>query len=288
MIYVGTSGYGFHNWSPTFYPSWLLYEDYLDFYSERFNCCELTFTRYRIPTVEDQERLLRRSAGRLVFTVKAHRRLTHQRPLDIKDIKDTKDLSLARHFAASLAPLIQARKLGAVVAQFPFFFINNPDHRAYVCRLRAALEGLPLVVEFRHDSWFNEETLHFLRGWDIGVACVDVPKLAKLPDPRALVTSELGYVRFHGRNASRWWKWWAPRSKDQGYRYDYNYRRRELMGWIPRLREIEKQSKHTFVIFNNHWQGQAVINAQALQKLLSRNSSVVTARQMAAAQLRAG
>ena len=60
------------------------------------------------------------------------------------------------------------------------------------------------------------------------------------------------------------------------------------MGWIPRLREIEKQSKYTFVIFNNYWQGQAVINAQALQKLLSRKSSVVTARQMAAAQLRAG
>ena len=280
MIYIGTSGYGYHNWSPSFYPSWLLYEDYLDFYSEQFNCCELTFTRYRMPTVEDQERLLRRSAGRLVFTVKAHRRLTHQRPLE------TKDLSLAHHFAASLAPLVQARKLGAVVAQFPFTFINNPEHRAYVCRLRAALEGLPLVVEFRHDSWLDEETLHFLRGWDIGVACVDTSKLAKLPGPRALVTSDRGYVRFHGRNASRWWKWWV---KDQGYRYDYNYRRRELMGWIPRLREIEKQSQHTFVIFNNHWQGQAVINAQELQKILNkRKSSVATARQMVAPQLLAG
>ena len=52
MIYVGTSGYGYHNWSPTFYPPWLIHDDYLDFYSERFNCCELTFTRYRIPTVD--------------------------------------------------------------------------------------------------------------------------------------------------------------------------------------------------------------------------------------------
>ena len=278
MIYIGTSGYGYHNWSPSFYPTWLFYEDYLDFYSERFNCCELTFTRYRMPTVEDQERLLRRSAGRLVFTVKAHRGLTHLRPLEIKD------LSLARHFAASLAPLVEAQKLGAVVAQFPFSFINNPEHRAYVCRLRAALEGLSLVTEFRHDSWLDEETLYFLRGWDIGVACVDIPKLAKLPGPRALVTSDLGYVRFHGRNASRWWKWWA---KDRGYRYDYNYRRRELMGWVPRLREIEKQSKHTFVIFNNHWQGQAVINAQELQKLLNRSRAVATTRP-AALQLRAG
>jgi uncharacterized protein YecE (DUF72 family) len=279
MIYIGTSGYGYHNWSPIFYPSWLFYEDYLDFYSEQFNCCELTFTRYRMPTVDDQERLLRRSAGRLVFTVKAHRRLTHQRPLE------TKDMSLARRFAVSLAPLTQAQRLGAVVAQFPFSFINNPDHRAYVCRLRTALDGLPVVAEFRHDSWFNEETLHFLRGWDVGVACVDTPQLARLPGPRALVTSELGYVRFHGRNAFRWWKWWA---KEEGYRYDYNYRRRELLGWVPRLREIERQSKHTFVIFNNHWQGQAVVNAQALQKILKRSRSATVAPRTVATHLRAG
>ena len=280
MIYVGTSGYGYHNWSPTFYPPWLIHEDYLDFYSEQFNCCELTFTRYRMPTVDDQERLLRRSAGRVVFTVKAHRSLTHQRPLE------TKDLSFARRFAASLAPLVEARKLGAILAQFPFSFINNPDHRAYLSRLRTALNGFPLVAEFRHDSWFNEETLHFLRGWDIGVACVDTPELPKFPGPSALVTSGLGYVRFQGRNASHWWKWWA---KDQAYRYDYNYRRRELMGWVPRLREIERQSKHTFVVFNNHWQGQAVVNAQALQRLLKRSrSTVAVRRKTVAVQLLAG
>ena len=280
MIYVGTSGYGYHNWSPIFYPPWLFYEDYLDFYSEQFNCCELTFTRYRMPTVDDQVRLMRRSAGRVVFTVKAHRCLTHQRPLE------RKDLSLARRFADSLEPLVEAQRLGAVVAQFPFSFINNPDHRAYLARLRAALDRLPLVAEFHHDSWFNEETLHFLRGWDIGMACVDTPELAKLPGPRALVTSQLGYVRFHGRNASRWWKWWA---KDEGYRYDYNYRRRELLGWAPRLREIDRQSRHTFVIFNNHWQGQAVVNAQALQKILNRSRTTIRdRRQTVASQLLAG
>ncbi len=280
MIYVGTSGYGYHNWSPTFYPPWLFHEDYLDFYSERFNCCELTFTRYRIPTVDDQERLLRRSAGRVVFTVKAHRALTHQRPLE------TKDLSFARRFAASLAPLIEARRLGAILAQFPFSFINNPDHRAYLPRLRTALKGFPLVAEFRHDSWFNEETLHFLRGWNIGVACVDTLELPKFPGPSALITSGLGYVRFQGRNASHWWKWW---SRDRAYRYDYNYRRRELMGWVPRLREIERQSKHMFVVFNNHWQGQAVVNAQALQRLLKRSrSTVAVRRKTVAVQLLAG
>ena len=126
----------------------------------------------------------------------------------------------------------------------------------------------------------------FSAGGISGVACVDTPELPKFPGPSALVTSGLGYVRFQGRNASHWWKWWA---KDQAYRYDYNYRRWELMGWVPRLREIERQSQHTFVIFNNHWQGQAVVNAQALQRLLKRSrSTVVVRRKTVAVQLLAG
>jgi uncharacterized protein YecE (DUF72 family) len=179
-------------------------------------------------------------------------------------------MDLARRFAAELAPLVEADRLGAVLAQFPFSFINNPDHRAYVCRLRAALDGIPLVAEIRHESWLNEETLDFLRGWGIGLASVDTPDLAGLPGPRAIVTSEIGYVRFHGRNASRWWK------KDGVSRYDYNYRGRQLLSWVPRLREIERRSQQTFVIFNNRWEGQAVMNALALQKVLNRKRSTAT------------
>jgi uncharacterized protein YecE (DUF72 family) len=266
MIHVGTSGYGYHDWTPTFYPPGLVHDDFLEYYAQRFTCCELNSTYFRSPTVDEVERLMGRSAGRLVFTVKAHRRLTHRRG---------KDLEPARRFAAALAPLVEAGKLGAVLAQFPFHFINNPAHRAYVCRLRAAME-LPLVVEFRNDGWFHRETLDFLRGWGIGLASVDAPRLEGLPRPLATATSNVGYVRFHGRRAERWWQ------KDGASRYDYNYKRRELLGWIPRLREIGRRSEVTFVVFNNHWRGQAVSNALALRKMLDEGRSVKSARRIAA------
>ena len=158
MIHVGTSGYGYRDWRPAFYPSEVAEESYLAYYSERFTCCELNFTCFRMPEAGQLERLLRQSAGKLTFSVKAHRHLTHHRE---------PDMGLARRFAAALSPLVEAGKLGAVVAPFPSSFINDPVHRSYVCRLRAALD-LPLVVEFRNDSWFREETLDFLRGWGIG------------------------------------------------------------------------------------------------------------------------
>jgi uncharacterized protein YecE (DUF72 family) len=166
-----------------------------------------------------------------------------------------------------------------VLAQFPFSFINNPAHRAYVCRLRDALD-LPVVAEFRNDGWLNRETLDYLRGWGIGLAAVDGPKLEGLPPPRAIATSKVGYVRFHGRCADRWW------NKDGASRYDYNYRRRELLGWIPRLREIVRQSEITFIIFNNHWRGQSVHNALAFRGILERSRSLKTDRR--AANRRAG
>ena len=254
MIHVGTAGYGYHDWTPSFYPPGLVHEEYLSYYSERFECCELNSTFYRWPAREELAGLLGRSGEKLVFTVKAHRRLTHQRE---------RGSSLARRFASALSPLVEAERLGVVLAQFPFSFVNNPAHRAYVCRLRSALE-LPLVAEFRNDNWFNEETLDFLRGWGIGFVCVDAPEQAGMPGPQAIATADIGYIRFHGRNATRWWR------KDGASRYDYKYRRREILDWVPRINEIDRQANRTFVIFNNHWRGQAATNAQALQKIVGK------------------
>lgn len=266
MIHVGTSGFGYHDWTPGFYPSGLAYEEYLSYYSERFTCCELTFSYYRMPGPKELEELLTRSAGRVVFTVKAHRRLTHQRE---------RDMNLARRFGANLAPLKSAGKLGAVLAQFPFSFVNNPSHRAYVCRLRAAFD-LPMVAEFRHDGWLSGETLDFLRGWGIGWVSVDTPRLAGMPGPQSFATSNVGYVRFHGRNASRWW------ASDGASRYDYDYGRKELMGWVPRIKEIERQTEVTFVVFNNHWRGQAPANALLLSTMMNKSRSRSTVARPAA------
>lgn len=151
MIRIGTSGYGYHEWSPTFYPSGLCYADYLPHYAEHFACCELSQTFFEMPSHRELSRLVRRVPESFRFTAKLYRRLTHERDAD---------LQLARSYARSVTPLVESGQLGAVLAQFPFSFLNNPHNRAYLCRLRAALE-LPLVAELRNESWRKPETLAF-------------------------------------------------------------------------------------------------------------------------------
>lgn len=256
MFRVGTSGYGYHEWSPAFYPLGLCYEDYLSHYAQHFSCCELSHTFFHMPSAHGLSRLVGKVPESFRFTAKLHRRLTHERGTD---------LQLARTFARSMKPLVESGQLGAVLAQFPFSFLNNPHSRAYLCRLRAMLE-LPLVAELRNQTWRNPETLAFLQGWGIGFAAIDAPALGGFMPPMAVATSKIGYMRFHGRDATSWWLSGNP------HRYEYRYRQRELMSWVPRAREIARGANETFVFFNNHRRANAIANATTMAKLLSRSA----------------
>lgn len=252
MIRVGTSGFGYHDWCPSFYPQGLPYEDYLATYARAFDCCELNQSFFQIPVPAELERFRASVPEGFVFTVKLHRRLTHERGTT---------LEMARRFANALAPVVESGQLGAVLAQFPFSFVNHPHNRAYLCRLRAALE-LPLVVELRNESWRHPETIDFLRGWGIGWVAVDSPALETLAPPRGMATSRIGYVRFHGRKLLAWW------AKDDSSRYEYRYRRRELLAWIPRIREIARWTRDVYIIFNNRSRGHAAANAVSFRRML--------------------
>ncbi len=72
-----------------------------------------------------------------------------------------------------------------------------------------------------------------------------------------------GYIRFHGRNADKWY------NHDQAHeRYDYRYADDELKQWVPRIRKMEERSPDTFVFFNNHFGAKAVHSAKRLRELL--------------------
>ena len=47
------------------------------------------------------------------------------------------------------------------------------------------------------------------------------------------VTAPITYVRFHGRNAAKWW-----RHEHAHERYDYLYTEGELAEWVPKIREL--------------------------------------------------
>src|SRR3569832_114694 len=60
-----------------------------------------------------------------------------------------------------------------------------------------------------------------------------------------------------GRNYKDWIREKAPRDE----RYNYLYSIDELEPWLVRIKEVAKQTRETYVVTNNHFRGQAIVNA---------------------------
>jgi uncharacterized protein YecE (DUF72 family) len=102
-----------------------------------------------------------------------------------------------------------------------------------------------------------------LRERRIALVSLDLPSLRGLPPAIDRVTAPFAYIRFHGRNGLHWW------GTDRASRYDYLYSEDELRVWADRITPITLQADPVLVYFNNHPRGQAVQNAQTLNRLLT-------------------
>lgn len=78
------------------------------------------------------------------------------------------------------------------------------------------------------------------------------------------MTAPVGYVRLHGRNYKEWFQ-----ADNRNDRYNYLYKPKELEGWKERITHIGQQTEKTFVVANNHFKGQAAVNALELKNMLS-------------------
>jgi uncharacterized protein YecE (DUF72 family) len=149
------------------------------------------------------------------------------------------------------------------LAQFPHSFHPDPDNRAYLRQMRDGLAELPVVIEFRDSAWISEETFADLKSMSFGFCCVDEPQLKGLMPAVAVTTGPVAYVRFHGRNAEKWW-----RHEHAWERYDYTYQVPELEAWVPRIKTLVREAPLTLVYANNHYRGQSVDTIRKLETLL--------------------
>ncbi|MCK4510685.1 DUF72 domain-containing protein, partial [bacterium] len=152
-IRVGTSGYSFADWIGPFYPARTPRSKMLDEYIRHFDVVEINSSYYRIPTVSMFERMEQKTPEGFEFIVKLFRGMTHE-------IEDNPQMY--SEFVDSIAPLKEAGKFGGFLAQFPWKFRNCADGRAHLAALRKRLGEDPLFVEFRHDSWIEDDTFTFL------------------------------------------------------------------------------------------------------------------------------
>jgi len=120
-----------------------------------------------------------------------------------------------------------------------------------------------VVIEFRNAQWLKSELFDWLRHLDLGFCCVDEPQLPNLLPPLAEATSNVGYIRLHGRNSAKWWQ------HEHAYeRYDYSYAPQELSEWLPKIRKLGSTTEKTLIFANNHWRGQAVNTIRQLRVML--------------------
>lgn len=254
-VFIGTAGFSYKDWKGNFYPGDIRPEAMLAEYARHFPVVEINSTYYAVPPPRRMDSMARRTPAGFQFTVKANREMTHE---------TGEGDGVFDRFTEALRPLVDHGKLGCVLAQFPWGFGNTKENRRYLEVLSGRLEGIDTVVEFRNAGWEEDETFDLLSRLGLGYCCVDEPRMKGLVSPRVEVTSRLGYVRFHGRNYETWW----GRDRESWERYNYLYKQEELAEWMPRVEDVAEGSDRTYVIFNNHYKGQAPTNARMFERML--------------------
>ncbi len=253
QIRIGTSGYSFPDWVGLFYPTGIEKGKMLDFYVQHFRSVEINSTYYRIPHPVVMRNIERKTPPDFEFIIKTHSSFTHERG----NIE-----APTTEFLSSLEPMAESGKLKGLLAQFPGSFHFSESHLDYVVSGSKLFGGLPLFAEFRHDSWLNPLVKPALQGSGVGYCNVDQPALPHLMPAESAVTTDVGYIRMHGRNAQHWWTG-GP------LRYDYSYTDEQLREWVRRLDELRQKAQKIYLFFNNCHLGQAVRDAQRMQALLT-------------------
>lgn len=261
MVRFGVAGWDYQDWWGMVYPPTRPRGfDPLAYLARYFDTIEINSTFYRPADPRTSRRWAERVSHNpnFRFTVKLWQRFTHQRDT----AWSPQEVDLVR---APLEPLAGSGRLGCLLAQFPWSFKRTPEAREWLEDLVSALGDFPLAVEVRHASWNVPEFYASLAERGVGVVNIDQPVFKNSIKPGAQVTADVGYVRLHGRNYEHWFS----ENAQPHERYDYLYSTEELKPWIERIHEVAERARETYVIANNHYRGQAAVNAAMLRKLYS-------------------
>jgi uncharacterized protein YecE (DUF72 family) len=257
-IEIGTSGWSFDDWVGPFYPLRVPRNQWLEYYAARFSIGEINSTYYRIAAPATYASIARRSPEGFRMFAKVHADVTHARREPVQSLHALR---------SALRPLEESGKLLGLLAQFPAGFRFSPANLDYVTSLSSDCGALPLCVEFRHRGWVSDEVMSALGESGITWVCPDEPGLADLLPFRLIASSDLLYVRLHGRNAAAWY------DRSAGDRYHYDYSEKELMAFGKALLESSASAKRAFVLFNNCYAGNAPRNAWWLKTWLDGGGS---------------
>ncbi|MEJ5960666.1 DUF72 domain-containing protein [Pedobacter immunditicola] len=234
--HIGCSGFHYKHWRGTFYPEKLAVKNWFDYYIEHFNTLELNVTFYRFPQLSVFQNWHEKTPPNFRFSVKAPRLITHY-----KKFNDCK--SLLDNFYNTLNQGLK-EKCGCCLFQLPPSYHYTPERLE---KITSSLEPtFRNVMEFRHESWWQEAVFRELSKHQISFCGLSHPEL-----PSAIIqNSSLFYYRFHG--------------EDQLYASRYSDKQlQDFAAEVAGLAAIEEG----YVFFNNDIHTNAVYNAKSLQQI---------------------
>ncbi|MCW2926882.1 MAG: hypothetical protein JWM86_850 [Thermoleophilia bacterium] len=245
-VRIGCSGWQYRHWDRTFYPAEVPKSGQLSFYAHHFDTVEVNSSFYRLPKAEAVERWLTQVPEDFVFSIKGSKFITQNKKL--RDFGEHAPLLYER-----IASLLGTPRMGPVLWQLPEGW--KRDHG----RLVDALDQLPSgrhAFEFRHASWFVDDTLAALAEHDVALVIGDH---VERPYQTRALTTDWTFVRFH-------------------YGHDLGtgaYSDRELDDWAAFI-DGARARGDVFAYFNNDWNCYALHEAAKLRALLGVGAGLET------------
>jgi uncharacterized protein YecE (DUF72 family) len=266
----------------------------LKYYATRFSMVEADSPYYALPARQTIEAWADRTPDTFRFDIKAHALMTGQPsevarlPADIRDALPpalaaksrlyAKDLppelsdAVWATFLDALLPLRESDKLGAVLMQYPRWFLPGHASRDQILDAHHRFGDVPFSVELRNALWFNarnaDHTLRFFEDHGIPFVMVDEPQGLKssVPPVVAVTAPRLAVIRFHGRRTDMWERPGVTTAEKFRYLYD----RAELETWAPRVREIAGRASDVHVVMNNCYANYGTTNAIEIAAMVRR------------------
>ncbi len=232
-IRIGTSGWYYDHWAKRFYPPDLPKSRWLEYYAEHFNTVEINNTFYHLPKEKTLQRWHQIAPKGFLYAVKASRYITH--------IKKFSDAAEPLELFFERVRLLKD-SLGPVLYQLPPSLHKDlPLLEAFI---RLLPKKPPAIFEFRHQSWYGDDTFGLLNKLGVGFCVHD---LSGNESPR-VVTGDIVYARFHGTSG----------------RYAGDYSESQLREWAEWLKDQAQKARAIYAYFNNDARGHAVKNAKQL------------------------
>ena len=237
ILYAGTSGFAYPDWAPRFYPTGARGDSLLAEYARRLPAVELNNTFYQQPRPQRVAAWLAATPSSFRFTVIAQRG------------------SIARGMGGQAAEAVDwlippyrlfGERLGSVLFRVPDR-VQRDDGRLKAL-LAAWPSDLPLAVEFRHQSWVDDE-VHVLLAERGAVLCAT--DLDDAPTPDLRVTGQFLYLRL--RRTS--------------------YTASELASWAGRLSAFLADGRDAYVFFRHDATGESAQRAMALREHVDQLAS---------------